>query len=821
MKRRAFLKSGIVAGVGAACPGVLFLAGPDAAADAPDDAEHLGAAMIWCADSMPVPLRQNQHQASPISGPISATAHPDADQHAVFVKEFTLAERPKEALVRIFAYTRYRLYVNGIYSGRGPSRFQNQRPEYDTRSIASVLKLGKNLVTVLVHCDAPTGRIMRHAPGLAVAVQISGTRGTQTIATDKSWRARPDLSFGPRNWAWASIEEHIDGRKCVDFGNAELDYVNWPEAVPVGGPEFFPLWPRTTPLQQEHARLWIEGDTQLPLEAGPGSDLQFTLPEIVQGYHLLELDAEEGSEIEAAYQLPEGRSSGHSSCITRTGAQTWMGGDTFAFNRLSLRIKSGRIKIHNLQAVEVRYPFDQVASFECNDPQLNRLWKICARSLELLSEDSYVDCADRERVEWTDDSPPAFDCTRVMMRGPDDGSKTYWSDNRLLKALLKRIALTQQPDGQIKAHSCSDRWDIHAIMEDRSCDWVIQLREYFDSSGDRALVSELWPTLTRLMQWFLDRRTERGLVLAREWEVWDNPLRYQVCEGAGLNAFFYRALRDAAYLGAEIGETAAGKSFLTDADRLRANFNSLLWNATEQTYDGALFGPGSKTTEQLNGKLFPGPIVDGRYKPTTQAALLAIYCGIVPPDRVAPVRAWALAHLDGIQATMSHYYLYHMLYRMQDQVRDEDVLRTMASAWKEQIESPWQTTWEDLHGGSKAHIYGILPGFFLTAYVLGARREGPVSARSITIEPRCGELQWARGTAVTEFGPVEVTWKRETQGAFSVDCTVPPACSARLRIYRNGSETHLEIDGRMRRATIDGNFLELVLAPGRHSVKSR
>ncbi len=138
---------------------------------------------------------------------------------------------------------------------------------------------------------------------------------------------------------------------------------------------------------------------------------------------------------------------------------------------------------------------------------LNKLWTICARSLELLSEDSYVDCADRERVEWTDDSPPAFDCTRVMMRGPEGDGNEYWGDSRLLKALLRRIALTQQADGQMKAHSCSERWDIHAIMKDRSCDWVIQLRQYVESSGDVALVNELWLALTRLMAWFMSRRS--------------------------------------------------------------------------------------------------------------------------------------------------------------------------------------------------------------------------------------------------------------------------------------------------------------------------
>ena len=38
---------------------------------------------------------------------------------------------------------------------------------------------------------------------------------------------------------------------------------------------------------------------------------------------------------------------------------------------------------------------------------------------------------------------------------------------------------------------------------------------------------------------------------------------------------------------------------------------------------------------------------------------------------------------------------------------------------------PWQTAWEEFDGGSKAHIYGMFPGYFLSAYVLGVRLGWP------------------------------------------------------------------------------------------------
>jgi len=438
----------------------------------------------------------------------------------------------------------------------------------------------------------------------------------------------------------------------------------------------------------------------------------------------------------------------------------------------------------------------------------------------VLSEDSYVDCADRERVEWTDDSPPAFDCTRAMMRGPDSDWRQCWGDNRLLKALLRRIALTQQQDGQIKAHSCSERWDMHAIMEDRSLDWVILLREYFDSSGDSELAKELWPTLRQLINWFLDHRTKRGLVLAREWEVWDNPLRYQVCEGAGLNALFYRALRDAAYLGKNIGELSESKALNGHAERLSTDFNTLFWNSNEGTYDGALFGPGSKTSEQLNGRMFPGPIEDGRYQPTVQAALFALYCGIVPSARLEPVRKWMLSHLSEVKGPMSHYYLFDALYRMHEEGLDKEVLEHMRTGWKSQVDSPWQTAWEDLSdsGGSKVHMYGIVPGSFLTYFVLGARRLGPVSDRSILIEPRCSGLTWARGVAVTEFGAVEMKWSNDEAGALLIECSVPQDVSATLRLYKVQGKDTISVDHKKLNAGAKGNLIEVPLQPGKHEI---
>ena len=826
MKRRVFLKSGILAGIGIGLPRNFLRASGAGPRQEPSIPEALLAGMIWASESAPILVGEGGSNSS-IAGPKpEGAAASETDEHAAFIKDVSLAQIPTSAQLHLFAYTRYRLYVNGQYAGRGPSRFQNQRPEYDTRNILPLLSTGRNRIAVLVHRDAPTGRIMHHDPGFAAVLEWTEPGGLRKeLGTDATWRARPELSFGPRDKAWSSIEEHIDARRSENWTDSNYDASDWPFSVPVRGETFVPLWPRTTPLQSENRREWHSVPGPLPITLNTLATADFELGEIIQGYHRLQFDSQEDSEIEVTYWLPEESKSGANTYIARAGSQIYIGGDTFAFKKLSVRLKSGTIRLQQAEAFEVRYPFERVGSFKSSDPFLNQLWTICARSLEVVSEDGYVDCADRERVEWIDCSPPSFDCTRAMMAGPSvdavDGPPQF-GDARLLKAMLRRIALTQQPDGQIKAHSCSERWDIHAIMEDRSCDWVLQLREYFDSTGDRELLRELWPALMRLLSWFLTHRSARGLVLAREWEVWDNPLSYQVCEGAGLNAIVYRALRAASYLGSFIEKKEASTDLATAADDLALAYNTLLWDASSGSYYGGLFGSGSKMNPRLDGKMFTGPIVHGHYPPTAQAALFALYCGIVPTERVAAVRKFVLSHLGEITRLMSHYYLFHALYALQEEQQDALILAFIRSGWKKQVESPWQTTWEDIsdEGGSKIHGYGMIPGFFLSAYVLGVRREEAVWKRSIVIEPRAGDLSRAKGIVVTEFGAVPIAWSR-TGGTMTVEVTVPPRTTATLRLPRgSGNHPSLMVDGKVQQARLEKSYWAVSLIEGRHKVEN-
>ena len=57
------------------------------------------------------------------------------------------------------------------------------------------------------------------------------------------------------------------------------------------------------------------------------------------------------------------------------------------------------------------------------------------------------------------------------------------------------------------------------------------------------------------------------------------------------------------------------------------------------------------------------------------------------------------------------------------------------------LKAPWQCSWEEFNGGSKAHIYGMFPGCFLSTHVLGVRRDAPQGKPNRVVG--AGELSFA------------------------------------------------------------------------------
>jgi alpha-L-rhamnosidase len=798
--------------------------------------------------------------------------------YVAFRKTFELPDPTTAAVLHVFADSRYMLWVNGTYVLRGPCRFNPKRPEFDSVNLRPFLKRGSNALVVLVHhyAEAVNGRIMRHAPGLTASLEVGGK---EILRTDNSWRCSDKTQYRPSPGAWSSIPDVLDGRLCpLDWTASTFDDAAWQPAVPVDGRTWGGLQPRSIPLARETEltgmKLLPSGqalEDALPLALGnadaakaalgpddkssasathgvaPPAEISVMtngeeaaavvvdLGRMAMAYAVVELEADEGSVLQMQYALrhvngqPAETYGVGTSYTARAGRQHFIAADQWCSRYVMLKCAAGRIRILGLKMMDRRYPFERLGSFACSDATLTRLWDMAVNTIEVTSDDAYGSDA-RERDEWLQDpAQPNFITTRVALAGPGaDGNKVF-SDPRLLKNLLRHAALAQLPDGRIPATFPTDRGpeDCHYVIEDYSCQWVESLKLYFNSTGDREFVREMWPTLTRQMQWFLDRRTPRGLLLAREYASFDNPLAYITCEGATVNAYFYQALADSEYLGRALGQNPQAAAYANAAKELGAAYNRQFWNEAAAAYNSAFLG----------GQ----PLA-----PTAHAQLLALDRGLVPENRVAVTRKWLLANYKnpggfhcggnpdyaqmiaqnaGLNMPVSYYWMFQELYRMDTAAMDQEALGEMRRRWTPMVghrqdagtlcESFVDAGGGGGGGGSEAcHNYGAVPAYFLSSHVLGVRLNGPVWDKRLLIEPRLGDLTDAEGVVVTEFGTVSVLWQR-VGNELLFRLTTPAGITSVLRLPDANAAT-LMLDGKHTAAEVQGRCAVASIGGGKH-----
>lgn len=306
--------------------------------------------------------------------------------YVVFRKRLEVNEPVSAANLQLFADSRYLLWINGQYVLRGPCRFNPKRPEYDIVDIQDYLRKGNNVIVVMVHTygNAVNGRIMKHAPGLAAVLDISGK---EVLRTDASWKTNDKTSYLPSPESWNTIPDIIDARidQC-EWISTDFDDSLWQFAKAIDGNQWGTMFPNELPLQKEtklkELRLLPSAEpltAKLPIELVAGQEILLDFGTMAMAYTSMDLDADEGSQLTMKYALrykngkPAEMYGGGNKYTTRAGRQHFMTTDQWGSHYLLVRCETGRIKIHGVTITDRRYPFDRLGKFYCNDQMLNKL----------------------------------------------------------------------------------------------------------------------------------------------------------------------------------------------------------------------------------------------------------------------------------------------------------------------------------------------------------------------------------------------------------------------------------------------------------------
>jgi len=783
------------------------------------------------------------------------------EPHSVgFRKQVEIKNIPEKAEMMIFADSRYVLWINGKYVERGPCRFDPKGPQYDVIDIKDNINQGKNTIAIMVQGNV-TGslKVMKHIPGLTALLKTDN----QQYITDSTWRCSDQIpeQILKERWTWSCILDSVDANtRDYNWQIPEFDDSNWEKTVTVSGESWGPLTPRSIPLLRETdlgsgTILQIKNisnrDTlvkklpeNLPMKFNAGDEIVIDAGKLSLTYWTIDMNAGKGTNLvfTPCQDFVKGETIINYNCIStykaREGNQSYMSNDTYGFRYLNIKILSGSLILNNIRFVSRLYPSIVIAEFESNDDFLNKTWQQTSYTATVLSEDGYVDSA--ERAEWMGDvGMIQYPVSRMVISGPGEGrNKILYSDPRLMRNMLTHTAQSQQDDGRLKAHHPSDRFDLHWYIEDYSCLWIQGIRQYYENTADINLVKELWPVLQNQMKWFFDRKNKSGLFTAREFLLHlDNPLRYQVCQGATINAFIYKALVNASYLAGVLGRYEESDKFKKEAGNLKTSYNHFMWDEISRSFYSAVYYPGLSQNDKLPElKLVPiedpssrsEKWTDGneqwiekgeKVPPTVQAALLALNRGIVSDDHINDVKKYLLIHSGELKNPYTHLMLFDEFYKYDLDSLDVKVLDIIRTRWKSMVSrvSPGTSAEGFETQGYLCHPFGLIPAYSLPAYVLGVRKPEPVWKRTILLEPRLGDLLFAKGVGLTELGPVPVEWQKDGKNSLKFRFEIPENTKALIRLPEQGQQNQIILNGKTIHFTTKGRFLEFKVKSGSYN----
>ena len=744
-----------------------------------------------------------------------------ADRRYLFRRQVHLARVPEAATYRIFADSRYVLYVNGQEVQRGPARHGRGVAYYDHGDLAGYLAAGENVLAVLVRFYGfpvaawePAPVTVTHGRGSLVAeFDFDG----RLLATDEEWRCLPSLAWTPgrpHGPIAPHVPEILDARKLDErWTETGFDDSQWPSAM--AQPDlglagtgastppnaaFGAMRPRPTLIAEErrtaasaaalpaarrgeHDRdVWAYLEQlidpgsapvphRFPLQAaatGAISVFCVDFGRIVFGHVELSLDGTAGTVVTGALVQTMDRFA-HALSDAAAFRYVLRGhGDHFkaqdpAGGRYLVLAVDGPATIRDAAVAERLRPRRPGPQFECDDPALTLLWQTAVQTVDLCAADAYLDCPTREQRAFTGDA--------VVHTAVDLVANPDWS------MPVHNIELLAQPraDGLLPAVVAGD-WAApdRAPIADWSLHWVHSLYLIYRYTGDTGLVGRLLPVAERIVRWFASLAGEDGLAAdVPAWVLIDwSPVRV-AGTSAALNALWGRGLREFAAMAEWLGDTGRAAWARQTLAALADGFE-VFWDDARGAY----------RDHRVGGRVMPA------VSEHTNAA--AVCAGLVPAARRDRVRDLLLDRGSmfhrapgfllgkpfgapepdegsGDAVVAAQPFFRYVVHDALAELGAGGEIARLCRDWLPMLDSGGGALREVWEGGSFCHGWSAVPARDLIVYVAGISPGSPGFGRA-RIMPRPGCLKSFTATAPTPHGPVTVAVDGEL---VTIDSPVP------------------------------------------------
>ncbi len=610
------------------------------------------------------------------------------NQRANFFFEAELAHVPEAAELLIGCETKYWLFVNEALVVFEGGLFRESEPGcgyYDRVDIAPYLKEGKNRMVLHVWYYGNGGRNNSFCDraGLILSCEALGlySDASALCCTDDAYYIpeadRPSYLYGGEHTAYnAQIRPFSlcpslqEAHPAVEVG----DHGDKPWGV---------LRERPIPL--------LFFTDRIPCKASR-KDQAYTvdLPYAMHFSPYIKLKARGGEVVDIRsdrYAVNGGPGDTHNcyhghraEYVCRDGEQEFEMLD-WIFGEQIIYTIPDTVEVLEMGYRESGYQSQVTTTFECDDPDVNRLFEKCVRTLKVCMRENYMDCPDRERGQWIGD---------VSVQAPQ---VVYLLDQNGLKLLRKAICdFIQLRKGDVLVgnvpgdHFCElPAQSLNAIGE-----WGM-IAAYYRATGDKSVLSmALEPAIQYLKIWQTD---EEGVILPRggSWEWYDHLFN---CDKPILNVcWYYSALRFVKFMASELENNAYNDFLEARMSAIERTFNTRYWNE--------------------NGYYASGDLIDDR------ANAMAVLSGLCPQDKYPHVR-YVLMSVFNSTTYMENYVLIALC----EMGYKKDAFRRMMCRYQPLINNENSTLWEDFfHLGTKNHAWTGGPATILLRYFAGIRED--------------------------------------------------------------------------------------------------
>ena len=742
-------------------------------------------------------------------------------------RTFALAKAPTSAVIKASADSRYKLFVNGQYVGKGPVRAAEGHRGLDTYDVTHLLASGDNAVAFLVHhIGEITYSYTPAKPGLLCNIEIDLGGEKQTLGTDETWKARRAVEWtglGARMSHRLGFQEVYDADAARDDWNqTRCNENDWENALVVGTPPDLPwgdLQPRQIPALREEKTLpravvgafgcaevsretcaasmpAIMADSELaPLRNDGVRNAQALLSDEGQthlrtprGDKGVAIVLDFGREVFGNVEIGAAASGG---CIDIGYAEQLTDGRVKPDRdetRYTDRILLGRGRLA-WQSFEPRaFRFVQIEFRRCPRPVELDYVRVNQTTYPVRQVGSF-ECNDKllNRV-WEAGVYTTQLCMQdTFIDCPWRERAQWWGDARILSRAayyafddtallaqgLRQFASAQADDGSIPGlYPPGDM----VIAPDFALLWVFSVLDYYAFSDDAGLVRELYPAVRKLFEWFASFQANSGLLGEVPGRLLiDRADLERRGEVTSLNCFYHQALQVASALAIIADHADDAQAYLDSGNRLRAAINKFMYVPRRGLYaecraDGRLVEKFSRQTNIL-AALFE--ITDqyqkaGIFRQLTNGAL---------PELGSP------------------YFASYYLEALYSADRHSDALDYIRRKWGRIIDAGATTLWEDFDfgtQGSLCHGSAVCPTRDLIAEFVGIK---PVpGAYRYAVTPHPGDLKWARGAVETRTGRLVVDW-RVLRDRLDIEVSVPK--DLKVDVYPPGPvDSTIAVDGK-------------------------